>query len=138
MSTISEPFFSSDGRKIQISFVLTMPVELELELSALPSINYHSIDGKNAFTQSHNNVSTDYIDKDVQSISNELIGQLLKNNDFVSAIEQIKSQKNVASFHERNTDLKGHLNINILPPEADTAIEDSQIKPADYSWGFLR
>jgi hypothetical protein len=68
---------NSEGRKFQISLMLKMPIDIELELSGMPSANSNQVEGSSEFTVVMNNQGKPELE-DIQVLSNQILNQLLQ------------------------------------------------------------
>lgn len=77
MSATPSYNLNSEGRKFQISLMLKMPIDIELELSGMPSTNHSQVEGnsESAVVISHKGKPEL---EDVHVLSNQILNQLLQ------------------------------------------------------------
>lgn len=68
---------NSEGRKFQISLMLKMPIDIELEFSGMPSANYNQVEGNSESAVVISNKGKPEL-VDFQVLSNQILNQLLQ------------------------------------------------------------
>ncbi|MFH7028398.1 MAG: hypothetical protein ACHBN1_24135 [Heteroscytonema crispum UTEX LB 1556] len=116
MSAFSEPKYYSEGNKLLVSFMLKVPIELEIELLGMPPTVQQQVKGQvkgqEFVSQTGNSESAVVINEDTQAelyekirvISDQLVVQLLESCEAVSNSPPTQHEKDIAKAEQFGID----------------------------------
>ncbi len=110
MSAFPEPTIHSEGRKLRVSIMLKVPIDLQLEMLGLPSTIVHQFQDQEILIQTEDfgeatlidEVAKTEIEENIEVLSNQIVNQLLQNCKAFST-PQLESVEDNPEIHEQDT-----------------------------------